>query len=48
MGAGEIIAIIVFGLLLAAAFDFGLKQKGPWGSFWSAGISYGCCGSVAD
>lgn len=35
MGAGEIIAIVVFGLLLAAAFYFGLKRKGPWGSFWS-------------
>lgn len=35
MNTGVIIAIIFFGLLMVSAFYFGLKKKGPWGSFWS-------------
>lgn len=31
----EILAILILALLLTALFNFGLRAKGPWGSFWT-------------
>ena len=32
---GNLLAVIVVAILISSAFYYGLKARGPWGSFWS-------------
>lgn len=31
----EVLAIVIFALVIGSLFFFGFKRTGPWGSFWS-------------
>lgn len=35
MALGEIVAMVIVALVVGGMFYYGLKKRGPWGSFWT-------------